>query len=89
MFSIARSVPLLRGLKRAGALSAPSMRILCRTQPALSFLQLPKSYFSANENSQTDKDSHDDFKPKTKVDLDGSNVNQQIEEVITNTLDYI
>lgn len=88
MFSLARSASVLHSLKRVSRLRVPQMQSLYQFQPAMSFLQMPKSYFSG-ENSQTDKDSHDDFKPKTKIDLDEGNVTQQIEEVLVRSYDYL
>ena len=79
MFQIARSASLLRNFKNANVLNV-AKRFAPYNAAALSAFNLPRYNFSSAQN---EPESHDDFKPKAKVQFTDENVFDQIDEVRT------
>ena len=83
MFNIRRSVVLLRNLKQLESLNIAKNFAPYQAQAALAFMNLPKRYFSAEKSAEEkEEESHDDFKPQSKVQLDENTVFEQIDQVI-------
>jgi len=81
MFNIRRSVVLLRNLKQLESLNIAKNFAPYQAQAALAFMNLPKRYFSAEKSAEEkEEESHDDFKPQSKVQLDENTVFEQIDQ---------
>jgi len=78
MFQIARSASLLRNFKNANVLNV-AKRFAPYQAIALNSFNLPKYNFSSAAEDK-EPESHDDFKPKAKVQLNDENVYDQIDQ---------
>ena len=80
MFSLSKSLFRLRGLTKLR--TSPLYQLYAQAS-AMSYLNTPRFSFSSQpEKKEEDEvDSHDDFKPKSKVQITEENVFEQIDGV--------
>ena len=79
MFNIRRSVTLLRNLKQLESLNIAKKFAPYQAQAAMAFINISQRNFSSTEEKEPE--THDDFKPKSKVQLDENTVFEQIDQV--------
>ncbi len=81
MFSLSKSLLRLRGLTK---LRASPLYQIYNQAGALNYLNTPRYSFSTQnqKNEEEEPESHDDFKPKSKVQITEENVFDQIDDVM-------
>lgn len=81
MLSLAKNLTQLRNLRKLGL---SQVYKLYTSSSALNYLNFQKYAFSTEQKKPEEEEgeSHDDFKPKSKVQINEENVFQQIDDVL-------